>query len=281
MPATFAFPNRDVDMWAPSPPDAPYAQRRDATWFTVVGRMKQGVTVKQEIADMATVQSRLGRQFPRPDSELSVQIEPLKQTIVGEVRNSLWLLYGSVSLLLLIACSNIAALLLARTAEREHEISVRFSLGASRRSIVAQLLTEVLALALVGALAGLGVAACAARGFHLMARTLPRAEEIALDWRVVLYSLLCAVATALFCGLVPAWRGTHRGLAHSLAQTGRTQVSTRSRLQWALVSVQVMLAVTLLVGAGLLVRSLQQIGRVSPGYDPEPCAHAAGERILG
>jgi putative ABC transport system permease protein len=268
MPAWFQFPNRDVDMWTPSAPDAPFAQRRDETWFTVIGRMKPGVTLKQATADLVTVQSRLGNQFPKPDGELTVDPEPLKDTIVGTVRNSLWLLYGSVSLLMLIACSNIAALLLARTAEREHEISVRFSLGASRRAVIVQLLTEVVALALVGSLLGLMVAAAAAHGFHRLAATLPRADEISLNWRVVAYSLICAVLTALLCGLFPALRGTRRGLAHSLAQTARTQASTRNHVQWVLVSVQVMLAVTLLVGAGLLVRSMQEIGRVSPGYDP-------------
>ncbi|HWG19215.1 MAG TPA: ABC transporter permease [Terracidiphilus sp.] len=272
MPASFHFPNRDVDLWAPSPPDAPYAQRRDATWFTVIGRMKPGVTLNEAAADLSTVQSQLGKQFAKPDSELSVTAEPLKETIVGSVRGSLWLLYGSVSLLLLIACSNIAALLLARTAEREHEIAVRFSLGASRRSVITQLLTEVLALALLGAVAGLAVAAAATRGFHLLANTLPRADEITLNGRVVVYSLACAVLTAFLCGLLPAWRGTGttkgHGLAQSLAHSGRTQVSTRNPMQWILVSVQVTLAVTLLVGAGLLVRSMQAIGRVSPGFDP-------------
>ena len=268
MPEWFQFPNRDVDMWTPSAPDAPFAQRRDSTWYTVIGRMKPGVTLKQATADLATVQSRLGKQFPKPDAELTVQTEPLKDAIVGAVRNSLWLLYGSVSLLLLIACANIAALLLARTAEREHEISVRFSLGASRRAVIGQLLTEVLALALAGSLAGLAVAASAAQGFHLLAKTLPRAEEITLNWRVAVYSLACAVVTALLCGLFPAMRGTRRGLASSLAQGSRTQVSTRNPVQWALVSIQVTLAVTLLVSAGLLVRSMEEIGRVSPGFDP-------------
>ncbi len=268
MPEWFQFPNRDVDMWTPSAPDAPFSQRRDSTWFTVIGRMKPGVTLNQATADLATVQSRLGRQFPKPDAELTVQTEPLKDTIVGSVRGSLWLLYGSVLLLLLIACSNIAALLLARTAERQHEISVRFSLGASRRAVISQLLTEVLALALLGSLVGLLVAAAAAHELHLLAKTLPRAEEITLNWRVVLYSLLSAVLTALLCGLFPALRGTRRGLAASLSQSSRTQVSTRNPVQWALVTIQVTLAVTLLVGAGLLVRSLEEIGRVSPGFDP-------------
>jgi putative ABC transport system permease protein len=268
MPASFQFPNRDVDLWAPSAPDAPYAVRRDATWFTVIGRLKPGVTLQEGTADLATVQSRLGKQFAKPDSELTVQTEALKETIVGGVRRSLLLVYGSVSLLLLIACSNIAALLLARTAEREHEISIRYSLGASRVSIIAQLLSEVFALALLGSLMGLLVAAGASHLFHLLAKTLPRAEEIALNWRVAAYSLSAAVATTILCGLFPALRGTRRGLAHALAAGGRTQVSTRNPLQWALVMVQVTLAVTLLIGAGLLLRSLQAIARVDPGFDP-------------
>ena len=269
MPPSFLFPNRDVDMWAVSAPDAPYAQRRDATWFTVVGRLKPGTTVKAGQADLATVQSQLGAQFPKPDADLTVETTPLKQTVVGDMAQSLWLLYGSVSLLLLIACSNIAALLLARTADRKREISIRFSLGASRSAIVLQLLAELLVLAFSGSLLGLLVAAAAAHSFHLLANTLPRAEEITLNWRIVLYSLACAITTTILCGLFPAIRGTRGQLANSLAETSRIQVSTRHPVQWTLVAVQIMLAVTLLTGAGLLLRSLDQLSRVSPGFDPE------------
>ena len=268
MPASFRFPNADVDLWTPSAPDAPYAKSRDETWFTVVGRMKPGVTLQEATADLLTVQSQLGKQFPKPDAELTVQTDALKDVIVGGVRSSLWLLYGSVSLLLLIACSNIAALLLARTTEREHEISIRFSLGASRLAIITQLLTEVFALALLGSLAGLLIAAASSRGFHLLAKTLPRAEEITLNWQIVAYSLAAAVATTLLCGLFPALRGTRRTLARSLAAGSRTQVSTRGSIQWMLVGLQVTLAVTLLIGAGLLLRSFQALARVYPGFDP-------------
>lgn len=278
MPASFAFPDRDIDLWAPSVPDAPYAQRRDETWFTVIGRMKPGVTLSQVETDLATVQARLGKQFPKPDADLSVQTVPLKSVVVGDAGGSLWLLYGSVSLLLLIACSNIAALLLARTADRQHEISIRFSLGASRLAIVAQLLTEVFLLALLGSVLGLAIAAGAAHAFHLLADTMPRAMEISLNWTIVLYSLLCAAATALLCGLFPALRGTRRDLAHSLAQGSRTQVSVRHPLQWVLVAVQISLAVTLLTGAGLLIRSLGELGRVSPGFDS---AHVLTFQISG
>ncbi len=268
MPRGFEYPDGEVQIWATSPPDAPYAQRRDETWFTVIGRMKPGVTVQQAADDLSTVQTRLGRQFPKPDAEITTEVVPLKSTIVGDSAHSLWLLYGSVSLLLLIACSNIAALLLARTAEREHEIAVRYSLGASRRNIVLQLLSEVLGLAILGAAAGLGVAAAASHAFHLLAGRLPRAEEVSLNWSIAGYSLACAMLTTLLCGLYPALRGTRRGLAQGLAAGSRTQASTRHPMQWMLVGVQVTLAVTLLVGAGLLLRSLDALGHVSPGFDP-------------
>ena len=223
-------------MWAPSAPDAPFAQRRDETWFTVIGRLKPSVTVKQAAADLAAVQSQLGKQFPKPDSELTVEATPLKETIVSGVRNSLWLLYGAVTLLLLIACSNIAALLLARTTEREHEVSIRFSLGASRLAIAGQLLTEVFMLTLLGSFAGLLVAAGAAHGFHLLAKTLPRAEEIMLNWRVALYSLAAALTTTMMCGLFPALRGTRGRLAHALAAGSRARVrqGIRSSGRWLL-----------------------------------------------
>ena len=267
MPASFHFPNDDVDMWTPSAPDAPFAQRRDATWFTVIGRMKRAVTLHEATADLITVQKQLGRQFPKPDADLTVVTASLKDVIVGDSRRSLWLLYGAVSLLLMIACSNIAALLLARTTEREHEVSVRFSLGASRAAIIVQLLSEVFALAFAGALAGLLIAAIAGRGFYLVAKTLPRAGEIAMNWQIVAYTMLAAVVTTLLCGLFPALRGTRRALAHSLAAGARTQTPSSGTMQWLLVGTQITLAVTLLIGAGLLLRSLQQLSQVYPGFD--------------
>lgn len=267
MPASFQFPNANVDVWQPSAMDAPFEGNRNLTWFYVVGRMKPGVSLHKAAADMATVQAQLGKQFPHPDSQLGINSESLKRVTVGATPDSLWVLYAAVSLLLLIACSNIAALLLARTADREHEVSVRYSLGASRRSIVLQLLTEVFVLALLGSIAGLALAAVAVHGFQLLSKTLPRAGEITLNWQIVLYTLLAAVLTTFLCGLLPALRGTRKGLAQSLALTSRTQVSTRNPIQWLLVGVQVTLAVTLLLGAGLLLRSMQQLGRVNAGFD--------------
>ncbi len=191
----------------------------------------------------------------------------MKETVVGSTGDSLWLLYGAVSLLLLIACSNIAALLVARMSDREHEIAIRYSLGAPRSAIVMQLLTEVLVLAVCGSLLALLAVAGARQAFHSLSNILPRVEEITLNWRIVLYSLGATLITTLLCGLFPAIHGTRRALARSLAQTGRTQVTSRNRLQWTLVGVQVTLAVTLLIGAGLLLRSLEEIGRITPGFD--------------
>jgi putative ABC transport system permease protein len=267
MPASFFFPLRGVDFWSVSAPDAPFAQSREATWFNVIGRLKPGVSVGQAQANFATVQAQLGKAFPKTDADIVVSVQPLKETTVGGVRESLWLLFGSVSLLLLIACTNIIALLLARGTQRQHEISVRFSLGASRRTLILQLLTETFVMALIGALLGLLVAGGASRVFRALAGELPRVEEIHLDWRIVLYSLLCAVLATLLCGLFPALRGTRTNIAGSLAQASRTQVSGRHPLQWLLVGVQVALAVTLLAGAGLLLRSFQELGRVSPGFE--------------
>jgi putative ABC transport system permease protein len=269
MPASFLFPDRDVDLWSPSPMNAPYSQSRETGWFTTFGRLKPGVTLEQARANLASVQSNLGREFPKTDTRIGASVRPLKEATVGGVRQSLWILFGSVSLLLLIACTNIAALLLSRAAERQHEISVRFSLGASRASVAAQLLTEVLVLALAGAALGLAIAGEASRVFRALAKDLPRVEEIRLDWSIVLYSLACAIAATLLCGIFPAIRGTRRNLAGSMAQAGRSQVSSRNPVQFTLVGVQVALAVMLLAGAGLLLRSFQQLGRVSPGFDPE------------
>jgi putative ABC transport system permease protein len=267
LPASFLFPDRDVDLWSSVPVDAPYAQARISTWYTVIGRLKPAVTLDRARANLATVQIQLGRQFPRTDADLAVGIQPLKEITVAGSRRSLWILFGSVSLLLLIACTNIVALLLARASQRQHEISVRFSLGAPRGAIVAQLLTETFVLALIGSLLGLLVADGASSAFRSLASSLPRVEEIHLDARIVLYSLACSVMVTLLCGLIPAVRGTHRNLSGSLAQVSRTQVSTKNPFQWLLVGVQVALAVTLLAGAGLLLRSFQALGRVSPGFE--------------
>jgi putative ABC transport system permease protein len=275
MPAGFRFLDKDVDIWNPSPTDAPYAQDRSESWYyKVVGRLKDGTTIAEARANLADVQTQLGRLYPKTDSKIGIDIEPLKDLFVADSQKSLWLLYGSVSLLLLIACINIAALLLARSAERAHEISIRYGLGASRAAIIWQLLSECFLLALMGSGLGLFLAAGGATLFRKFAAGFPRRDEIALDWHIVLYTLVCAVAATLLCGLIPAIRGTRR----NISVVTRSQVSSRNPVQWVLVGTQVALAVMLLLGAGLLLRSFQQLGRVSAGFES---SHVLTFRISG
>ncbi|HLW55394.1 MAG TPA: ABC transporter permease [Candidatus Angelobacter sp.] len=268
MPASFLFSDRTVDIWQTVPTDSPYSQSRESTWYTVVGRLKPGVSLEQARSDIALVQSQLEVQFPATDASLSVNISPLKEITVSRSRQSLWILFAGVTLLLLIACSNIAGLLLARSTQRAQEISIRFALGAKRKAVVAQLLTEVFLLALLGSLAGLALSGVVEGVFRSMARDLPRVDEISINWRIVIYSLGCSVATTFFCGIFPALRSTHSNTAAFLAHGGRTQVSTRGSLHWALAGTQIAQAVTLLISAGLLVRSMRELGRVMPGFDP-------------
>ena len=268
MPPWFRFPDGDVDLWSTTPPDAPYAQNRENTWYTGIGRMKPGVSLAEARANLTAVQADLGRQFPKTDATKSVLIEALKEATVGGIGRSLWLLFGSVSLLLLIACTNITALLLSRAAGREHETSVRYSLGASQLSMASEILTEVSILAVTGALAGLVLAAAASRVFRALSSDLPRVDEIGLNGAIVLYSLVCAVFVTLVCGLVPVLRSGYRDLSAGLGRGGRSSVAGHNPML-LLVGLQVALAVILLTGAGLLVRSFQELGRVLPGFDPQ------------
>jgi putative ABC transport system permease protein len=267
MPASFLFQDRDVDAWLPVFMDAPYAQSRKVTWFTVIGRLKAGRTIDEARADMATVQTALGRDFGPPDSELTVQIQPLKEIAISGVRQSLWVLFGAVSLLLLIACINIAALLLARASKREQQVALQFALGASRMSVVMDLMAEAFLLSTAGAAFGLALAFGAARVFRMLAMGLPRADEIRIDGGILLYTVGCILASTVLCGLIPAFRSSRRNVQSSLVQLSRGHVSGRNAMQWTLAGAQIALAVTLLSGAGLLLRSLQALGRVSPGFD--------------
>ena len=261
MPASFRFPVRGVDLWSPSV----FLRNRDVTWYTAVGRLKPGVTVEQARANLTSVQAELGREFPKPDGEITCAIEPLKEATVAGVRGSLWMVFGAVSLLLLIACTNVAALLLSRTAARRQEIALRVSMGASRGSVAWLLLAEVSLLALAGAALGLGLAGASLALLRTMTRNLPHVADITLDWRLVLYSLACALVAIVVCGVAPVSQANKE-----LAQSARaTRSSGGRRAHAGLVGVQVALAVTLLAGAALLVRSFQALSRVWPGFDPD------------
>ncbi len=155
------------------------------TWYTAIGRLKPGVTEAQGRANLDLVQQQLGRQFPATDADVSVEVQPLKETTIEQARASLWLLFGAVTILLLIASINVASLLLARGMERAHEFSLRFSLGATRTAVLAELLTETLLLAIGGTVAGLAIAAASARFLASMAKSIPRIGKVGLDWRLL------------------------------------------------------------------------------------------------
>lgn len=267
MPETFRFSDRNVEMWFPTAVDAPFAQSRTSTWFRGIGRLRSGVTPEQARANLGAVQARLAEQYPDSDRLIAVDVVPLKAVTVGSVQGSLWLLFVAVSVLLLIACTNIAALLLARGSHRQHELAVRLSLGASRATLALQLLTETALLATGGAIVGLLVARAATTALGAVAADLPRIDEVAVDSRILLYTAGSTLAVTFLCGILPAVRAA-KGIAATPAGGSRTQVSARGSLQWLLVAAQVALSVTLLAAGGLLLRSFIELSRVDPGFDP-------------
>lgn len=280
MPASFAFPDRDIAAWFPLPVVdtalVPGTNPRSYTWYTAVARLRPGATLQRARADLALVQARLAQRYPDTDRDIGVRAVPLKDTVVGDVRGSLWLVFGAVSALLLVACTNVAALMLARAARRRREVAIRFSLGASRAALVRQVLVEAAVLAVAGVALGVLLAAGALAALRRLAPDLPRLAEVRLDAPVLLYTLGAAVVAMLLAGLLPALRGT-RGDG-GLARGRGAEVSPRHALQWGLVGAQVAVSVALLAGAGLLLRSFEALSRVDPGFDP---AHVLTFTISG
>ena len=265
MPAGFLFPDRRVDMWLPVAMPPWLAQARQAAWYGGVGRLRGGVTVEQARADLSRVQAGLAERYPDSDRAIVPMVTPLKDVTIGGLRASLWIVYGAVCLLLVITCTNVAALLLSRATYRQHEIGVRVSLGASRAAVAAQALTESAVLAAIGGATGLGFAAGAVRLLRGYAVDLPRMDEVVVDGRIVLYTLATTSIVALLCGLLPALRSAR--MPATAVAGARASVSRRSGLQWLLVGTQVALSVALLAVAALFGRSLEELARVNPGYD--------------
>jgi predicted permease len=270
MPDSVRFPASDVDLWTPAKlPPFVVTRGRGARWESGIGRLKEGMLRESAQADLATVQARLAQQFPATDANWLPIVEPLKEERVGGVRRSLWILFGAVTFVLLITCANVACLLLAQAHRREREIAVRFSLGARRGQVIRGLLLEALCLAIPGCLLGLAVSLAGTAVFRRAAAILPRADEIHLDWRIVVFTLSLSLVTALLFGLIPALRSTRGEVAGMWAQSSRRQIGGRHRIQRMLVSAQVALAIVLLVGSGLLIRSLARLTQVSLGFDSE------------
>ena len=269
MPDSVAFPETDVDFWIPARLPAVVMRNREARFASTIGRLQEGIGIAKARADLAGVQANLARQFPATDANWTPVVEPLKEQSVGGVRKSLWILFGAVSLVLLIACANVACLLLAQASRRSREIALRFSLGAGRGRVIRELLQESFCLALPGALGGLLLAALSENLLHRAAVLLPRVDEIRLDWRLVLFALSLSVITTILFGLLPSLGATRAAMAGSLAQGSRTQVGGRHSIQRMLVSLQIALAIVLLAGAGLFIRSLWKLGEVPLGFQPD------------
>ncbi len=243
---------------------------RDNHNYNVIARLKPGVTLEQSRAEMSTISDRLAQQYPKDDKGWGATAIPLRQDMVGDVRTPLLILLGAVAFVLLIACANIANLVLARTLSRRKEVAIRAALGASRRRLLQQVLAETVLLALSGGALGLVFAHYGIVFIvKFMGMQLPRANTIGLDGWVLAFTLGISLLTGLAAGLLPALRLTGGDFNEALKQgMGRTSAdSGGSRTRGALVVAEVALSLMLLVGAGLLIRSLWMLRSVYPGFD--------------
>lgn len=272
MPAGFSYP-AGRDAWLPVDYDEGFVTKQRGAWYlSVVARLKPGVTPQQSAAEVETIGRNLARQYPDANGEIGMTTYPLLEAMVGDIRSSVMILLGAVGFVLLIACTNVANLLLARAATRETEMAVRTALGARRGRLVRQLLTESVLLSLVGA--GLGLL-LAVWGVELLTslkpQGIPRLDNVRVDGLVILFTIAVGVITGVLFGLVPAFAAT-RGLSATLKEGGRGAVTSRggTRVRGVLVVAELALAVMLLAGAGLLMRSFIKLQAVDPGFKVEP-----------
>ncbi|MBZ5706329.1 MAG: ABC transporter permease [Acidobacteriia bacterium] len=234
-----------------------------------IGRLQPGVSIDQAQADMDGVTRNLAAAYPDADKGIGAKLVPLKQQMVGEVRPFLLVLLGAVGCVLLIACVNVANLLLARSIGRAREFAIRAALGASRARVVRQLLTESVLLALAGGLLGLLLAAWGTHAaLRLLPAALPRAEEIGLDAHVLIFTTAISLLAGILFGLAPALKVSQPNLHETLKEGGRGASGTRHRTQGVFVVVETALALVLLIGAGLMIRSLVELWNVDPGFNP-------------
>jgi putative ABC transport system permease protein len=270
MPAGFHFVH-NVDVWGLTYKDGPFADARRFHNLLLVGRLKPGVAIEQAQAEVDAISLRLQEEYADTNEGKALLLTGLHETLVENVRTSLLLLMGAVVLVLLLACGNVAGLLLARGQVRLTEVAVRSAMGASRPRLVRQLLTESVLTALVAGLAGIALAFM----FQgLLVRLLPMGRlgitELGIDMPVLLFALALSIATGVFFGVVPALRGTLVDVTQQLkAGTRSTEARGSSRLRSALVVLQVAVSIVLLIGAGLLIRSLAHQMNVNLGFDPE------------
>ena len=249
--------------------DPTFRDRRAGMGMDAVGRLKPGVTFEQAKADMDTLGRRLAESYPEADKGTGITLVPLKENVVGDIRPFLLVLLAGVVFVLLIACVNVANLLLARSASRTHEFAIRSALGASRVRIVRQLLTESVLLGLAGGGLGLAIASWGMQGaLKMLPEALPRAEEVHLDGHALMFMLVISVLAGILFGLMPALKNSKRDFHDTLKEGGRGLSGVQHRAQSVFVMAEMALALVLLAGAGLMIRSLAQLWSVDPGFDP-------------
>ena len=265
MPEGFGFPGTDTELWVPSPASREMRESRTIIWVQVIGRMKPDVTVAQAQSDLERINADILRAFPNQKG-YGVYVEDYREQIVGRIRPVLLALAGAVGFVLLIACTNVANLLLARASRREREVALRAALGAGHGRIIRQLLTESLLLGLLGGAAGLVLGWAGVNAFIAAApENLPRLTDISVDGRVLAFTTGVALLTGLLFGLVPALQMARTDPVHTLKEGGRAATGLGRALRRGLVVIEVALAVVLLVGAGLMIRSLVRMQQLHLG----------------
>jgi predicted permease len=249
--------------------DPTFRDRRISMGMNSIGRLKPGVTIEQARLDMNRIAENLAVAYPEADKGMGVALVPLKTDVVGNVKGILLLLLGAVSFVLLIACANVANLLLVRSTGRSREFAIRAALGASPLRVVRQLLTESVLLGIAGGCIGLVIAKLGVRVLvAALANTLPRSEEIALNGQVLFYTLGISVLTGILFGLIPALKTLRPDTHETLKEGGRGSSGARHRAQSVFIVVEMAMAVVLLVGSGLMIRTLAALGNINPGFDP-------------
>jgi predicted permease len=249
--------------------DPTFRDRRASMGMNSIGRLKPGVTIEQARLEMNRIAENLAVAYPEADKGSGISVIPLKTDVVGDVKGILFVLLGAVSFVLLIACANVANLLLARSNGRSREFAIRAALGASPARVIRQLLTESVLLGIAGGCIGLVLARLGVRVLvAALANSLPRSEEIALDGHVLFYTLGVSVLTGIAFGLIPALKMLQPDTHETLKEGGRGSSGARHRTQSVFVVVEMAMAVVLLIGAGLMIRTLSALGNVNPGFEP-------------
>ncbi|MEO6214255.1 MAG: ABC transporter permease [Vicinamibacterales bacterium] len=270
MPEAFAYPE-DAEFWVPLAPVGPFEQlftARGAYWLTVIGRLKPGVARPAAQSEMDGIAARLETQYPS-NAGIGVRLVPMHEEIVGDVRRPLLILLGAVCLVLLIACANVANLLLTRAAARQRELAIRAALGAGHARLLRLLLTESLLLGLIGGGAGILLAAWGVDLLQTLAPPgLPRLTNVRIHWQVIAYTAGASLLTGIVFGLGPALQGARRDSGANLKEGGRSGTeSLRARRVRALLAIsELAIALVLLTGAGLLIRSVIALNRADPGF---------------